>query len=353
MLIQILYAVLRGLVSLVAPDATMREVMAENMMLRQRLVVQTRGKPCPRLRMRDRLFFAALSRHIPRERWGISGFSPKTLMRWHREAVARKWTFKHRRTGRPPTDPELVALIISMAKDNPRWGVYRIKGELQGLGHRLGATTIRTILRRAGISPLPRRDGPSWPEFLKAQADGTLACDFFTVETVFLQTLYVLFFIEVGSRRIHIEGVTRNPDSAWVTQQARNLSMEDGLENVKFLIRDRDSKFTASFDEVFCSEGARVVKTPVRSPKANAFAERFVGTFRREASDHVLILGRRHLLRLASAFEDHYNSHRPHRGIDLQAPDSIGSAPSPVPIDRIRRRTVLGGLINEYHGVAA
>lgn len=222
------------------------------------------------------MLLAAFARFVPKERWSCFIVSPQTILRWHRELIARKWTYKHRRTGRPPLDAQLVALIIAMGRDNPRWGVYRIKGELQGLGHRVGATTIRTILRRAGISPAPRREGPTWSEFLKAQADGILACDFFTVETVFLRTFYVLFFIEVGSRRIHIEGVSRNPDSAWVTQQARNLAMAGGLDHVRFLIRDRDCKFTASFDEVFRSEGARVLKTPVRSPKG----QRIRGAFR-------------------------------------------------------------------------
>jgi putative transposase len=148
--------------------------------------------------------------------------------------VRRKWTLRHKKVGRPALAPELVALIISMAKDNPRWGVHRIKGELQGLGHRVGATTIRTILRRVRIGPAPRRDGPTWSEFIRSQAQGVLACDLFTVETVFLRTLYVLFFIEVGSRPIHIGGVTRNPDSAWVTQQARNLFMTDALHGLRF-----------------------------------------------------------------------------------------------------------------------
>jgi hypothetical protein len=299
------------------------------------------------------MLLSAFAPFVPRKRWSCFIVCPQTLLRWHRELVARKWTFRHGRLGRPPLDPELVALIISMAKDNPRWGCVRIKGELQGLGHRVGATTIRTILRRAGIDPAPRRDGPSWSEFLRAQADGILACDFFCVETAFLRTLYVLFFIEVGSRRIHIEGVTRNPDSAWVTQQARHRSMGEGLENVRFLIRDRDSKYTASFDEVFRSEGARVIKTPIRAPKANAFAERFVRTARAEVLDLVLVTGRRHLLKLLQAYEDHFNSHRPHRGIDLAAPDTPHVSPSPVPIGLIERRKVLGGLINEYHAAAA
>lgn len=296
---------------------------------------------------------AAFARLVPRERWSCFIVSPQTILRWHRELVARKWTYKHKKMGRPPLDPELVALIEEMARKNPRWGCMRIKGELQGLGHRVGVSTIRTILRRAGIGPAPRRDGPTWAQFLKVQADGVVACDFFTVETVFLRTIYVLFFIEVGTRRIHIEGVTANPDAAWVTQQARNRSMEGGLENVKFLIRDRDSKFTASFDEVFRSEGARVIKTPVRAPKANAFAERFVRTIRAEVFDHVLVLGRRHLVRLLEGYERHYNSHRPHRGIDLASPETRDFAPFQVLIGRIQRRDVLGGLISEYHGVAA
>jgi len=196
--------------------------------------------------------------------------------------VRRKWTFHHKKVGRPPLDPAIVRLILEMAKENPRWGVVRIKGELQGLGYRVGTTTIRTILRRAGIPPAPRRDGPSWAEFLRSQARGIVACDFFTVETVFLKTLYVLFFIEVGSRRVRIVGVSAHPDARWVAQQARNLAMTGGLENVRFLIRDRDAKFTASFDEVFRTEGASVMKTPIRAPKANAFAERFVRTIRSE-----------------------------------------------------------------------
>lgn len=353
MLIAILYALLRRLVALVARDAVLKELLAENLVLRQRVSIDARTNPRPRLKVRDRLFFAALSKHLDRERWQIFGVVPATLLRWHREAVARKWTFRQKTIGRPPTDPKLVALVIRLARENSRWGVWRIKGELQGLGHRIGATTIRTILRRAGILPAPRREGPTWAEFIRAQADGIVACDFFSVETISLKTLYVLFFIHVGTRRVHIVGVTRNPDAAWTTQQARNLAMDGALGNVRFLVRDRDSKFTQSFDDVFDSEGARIIKTPVRSPKANAFAERFVGTFRREVSDYTLILGRRHLLKVATDFETHYNAHRPHQGIDLQAPDQIGALPIQVPIDQVRRRRVIRGLINEYHGVAA
>jgi hypothetical protein len=351
-LLAVVYFVL-CLVLRIAPEGDARECEAEILVLRHQLTMMKRKAGRPKLRRFDRMLLTAFARLVRRERW--SGFivSPQTILRWHRELVARKWTFRHRRLGRPPIDPELVALIISLAKDNPRWGCVRIKGELQGLGHRIGATTIRTILRRAGIQPAPRSDGPSWSEFLRVQAHGILACDFFTIDTAFLRTLYVLFFIELGSRRIHIEGVTPNPDAAWVTQQARNLAMDGELCGVRFLIRDRDSKFTASFDEVFRTEGARVIKTPVRAPKANAFAERFVRTVRAEVFDLVLVTGHRHLLRLLRAYEAHYNSHRPHRGLGLAAPDGLHVAPIRVPPRRIRRRRVLGGLISEYHGVAA
>jgi putative transposase len=351
-LLAVIYFILR-LILRIAPEGDAREREAEILMLRHQLVVLKRKAGRPRLRRRDRMLLAAFSRLVPRERLSCFIVSPQTILRWHRELVRRKWTYRHARTGRPPLDPQLVVLIIEMARRNPRWGCMRIKGELQGLGHRVGATTIRTILRRGGINPAPRRDGPSWREFLSAQARGIVACDFFTVETVFLRTLYVLFFIELSTRRVRIVGVTRNPDAAWVTQQARNLSMADELDGIRFLIRDRDSKFTTSFDEVFRTEGARVLKTPVRAPKANAFAERFVRTARAEVFDLVLVTGRRHLAILLEAYESHYNSHRPHRGIDLAAPSEIDVSPTLVPLERIHRTTVLGGLINEYHGAGA
>jgi transposase InsO family protein len=297
------------------------------------------------------MMLAALARLINRERWEGFIVKPATILRWHRELVRRKWTFKHKKIGRPPLDPALVVLIIQIAKQNHRWGAIRIKGELKGLGYVVGVTTIRMILRRAGVGPAPRR-GPSWSDFLRAQAGGILATDFFTVESVFLKSLYVFFVIEVGTRRVKILGVTSNPDGAWVTQQARNLAMDGDLENLRFLIRDRDSKFTAPFDEVFTSEGMRVIKTPVRAPKANAYAERFVRTIRAELTDLVLVTGRRHLQRLLADYEAHYNSHRPHRGIDLDAPDGLGLAQEAVPLDEVRRTRVVSGLISEYRRAA-
>ena len=169
--------------------------------------------------------------------------------------------------------------------------MLRIRGELAKLGIRVSATKIRTLLRANGLGPAPRRDGPTWGEFLSSQAHGTLALDFLTVETVRLRTLYVLFAIHVRSRRVHILGVTKNPDSAWVTQQARNLAVGERLRGIRFVIRDRDSKFSGPFDEVFRSEGVRIVRTPIRAPRANAFAERWVRTVRAECLDRMLVLG--------------------------------------------------------------
>jgi putative transposase len=248
--------------------------------------------------------------------------TPQTLLRWHRELIRRKWTYRRRGAGRPPVDPGTVDLIRRLGRENPRWGCVRIQGELRKLGIRAGASMVRRILRRAELGPEPRRTGPTWSEFLRAQGRAALACDFVTVETVFLRTLYVLFFIELSTRRVHVAGTTSRPNSAWVSQQARNLSIIGGLEDKRILLRDRDAKFSGPFDEVFRTEGLTVVKTPVRAPRANAFAERWVGTARRECLDHVLIFGRRHLQRVLGAYVEHYNRARPHRGIDLEPPRS-------------------------------
>jgi transposase InsO family protein len=232
-------------------------------------------------------------------------------------------------------------------------GLHADQGECRKLGLGVAATTVKKVLRAAGLEPAPRRDGPIWSEFLHAQADGILACDFFTVETVFLRTLYVLFFIEVGSRRLHVTSSTRNPSGEFVAQQARNMAMDGGLEQVAFLIRDRDAKYTRAFDEVFISEGARVIRTPVRAPKANAFAERFVRTVRHEVLDLTLVLGERHLDRILRRYAEHYNTGRPHRGLDLRTPDRTSERPISPEVPRVRRIDVLGGLIHEYEPAAA
>jgi putative transposase len=328
----------------------------EILVLRHQVRVLRRKAGRLKLTSLDRVLLAAVSRVVPRDRWASFMVSPQTLLRWHRELVRRKWTYRHGRSpGRPPIDAETSGLILRLARENPRWGAVRIQGELRKLGIRVGATTIRMLLRRTGFGPAPRRTGPTWSEFLRTQAKGIMACDFFCVETAWLRTLYVLVFIELGTRRVSVTSSTAHPDSAWVTQQARNLAMDlDGrAPPVRFLIHDRDSKFSGPFDEVFRSDGTKVILTPVRAPNANAVAERFVRTIRAECLDWTLVLGRRHLDRVLRAYEEHYNLHRPHRAISLATPEPQRPDPTPGDPLEVRRRDVLGGLIHEYYGVAA
>jgi len=263
--------------------------------------------------------------------------------------VARRWTYAGR-IGRPPVGSEIRDLILRLAGENPRWGYQRIVGEINGLGPTVSATTVRKVLREAGIGPAGERFGLCWRAFLRAQAQSILAVDFFTVETIALQRLYVVFFIELGSRRVHVAGCTANPTGAWVTQQARQFTwtLQERACRSRFLIRDRDSKYTRDFDAVFASEGIQIVKTPVRAPKANAVAERFVGTVRRECLDWLLILNRRHLEHVLRVFVDHYNTHRPHRSLDLVPPAAIGRARAITSSRDLKRHNRLGGLIHEY-----
>jgi len=347
----IYFVLVRGIRALTR-SGSVSQLQLENAVLRHQVKILRRTVRRPELRDRDRAFLAAASRALSRDRWSAFMVRPQTLLRWHRQLVRRKWTYGRRAPGRPPLDRETTDLILRLGWENPRWGCVRIQGELRKLGVPVGASTVRRVLRRAGLGPAPRRTGPTWTEFLRAQGRGVLACDFFTIETVFLKTLYVLFFIEVSTRRVHIVGTTSRPDSAWVTQQARNLSITQELEDRHILLRDRDAKFSGTFDEVFRTEGLRVVKTPVRAPRANAFAERWVGTVRRECLDHVLIFGRRHLQRVLHAYAEHYNRARPHRSLDLRPPDPAPSAEG-VAGSRVRRRDVLGGLIHEYKRIAA
>jgi putative transposase len=278
--------------------------------------------------------------------------SPQTLLRWHRELVAKQWTHRRRSPGRPPLDPALRGLVLRLGRENPSWGCVRIKGELRKLGIRVGATTIRSILRRSGFWPAPRRQGTSWREFLRAEAQGMVACDFFTVETAWLRTLYVLFFVEHGSLRVHLAGVTANPDAAWMTQQGRNLAVEERLENVRFLLHDRDAKFCGPFDALIRSERVRVIKTPVRAPQANAIAERWVRSVRNECLDHILVFGRRHLEQILRGYVTHFNTERPRRSLELAAPAGPPRSRGSSSLD-IRRRDVVGGLIHEYYAPAA
>lgn len=272
--------------------------------------------------------------------------------RWHRDLVARKWTYPPKRPGRPPTRKDICDAVLRLARENRRWGYQRISGELSGAGIRVPSSTVRDILKRVGLDPAPRRAGPTWGQFLKAQAEGILACDLFHIDTVFLKRVYVLFFIEHATRTVHIMGVTTNPTGVWVAQQARNLLMDlrERADPIKFLIRDRDAKFTSAFDEVFTSLGARVIRTPVRAPRANAIAERWVGSIRRECTDRLLIYGERHLSRILAEYERHYNLHRPHRARNLRLPQPPLPATAPIELGRVRlqRQEVLNGMINEY-----
>ena len=243
-----------------------------------------------------------------------------------------------------------------MAQENPAWGYRRIQGELVGLGIKLAAATVWTILKEAGIEPAPKRLEASWTEFLRQQAASILECDFLTVDTLFLKRLYVLFFIELESRRVHLAGITTNPHGRWVSQQARNLLMEldDEAVRPRFLIRDRDTKFTREFDQVFRAEGIRVIKAPIRAPTARAHAERWVGSVRRECLDRLLIIGRSHLQHVLASYTRHYNEHRPHRALGqlppLSQPPPRGerTMADVIELDRVRRRELLGGLIHEY-----
>jgi putative transposase len=324
----------------------------ELLVLRHELEILRRQVACPKLRMVDRALLAAAAYHLPRSRHGVLLVSPRTVLRWHQALVRRKWRQSTGQCGRPKLPAEVRELVLRLARENPRWGHRRICGELAKLGLRVSPTSIRRLLAQARLEPAPRRSGPCWRQFLRAQAASIVACDFFTVESVFLRRYYALFFIAHGNRRVWLAGCTAKPTSEWVTQQARNLGLDLSEQGVRFLIRDRDSKYSGAFDLVFRSEGVRIVKAPVRAPKANAIAERFVRTVRTECLDWLLILNRRHLERVLRLYVHHYNRERPHRALALRPPEHGERSEGP-PVGEIRRRERLGGLIHEYYRAAA
>jgi putative transposase len=333
------------------------DLAIEAVMLRHEVAVLRRQVHRPALEPADRAVLAGLARLLPRQRLGRFFVQSETLLRWHRDLVAKRWTYPHVRPG-PPRIPEgTTSLVLRLAKENPTWGYRRIHGELTTMGITIAPSSVWEILKRHGIEPSPRRSGPNWAEFLTAQAKGLMACDFFHVDTVLLRRLYVLVFIHHDTRFVRIAGVTANPVAEWVTQQARNLSMEltDQAMALKFLIRDRDTKFTALFDAVFAAEGIKIIKSPVRAPRANAICERVIGTLRRECLDRMLILGRRHLEAVLAEYVEHYNSHRPHRSLSQRPPSALDTAPAligDVDLTRLRRTDHLGGLIHEHRMVA-
>jgi transposase InsO family protein len=337
----------------------------EILLLRQQLRILHRKQPrAPRISRWEKRTFVILARKLTglttsgpaRLTQVVLLFKPDTLLKWHRELVCRKWTFKKKASrGRPPICPELEALLLRLAKANPAWGYGKLEGELGTLGYEIGRSTIRDVLKRKRVPPVPDRSkqGSRWRTFLGHYKDEIVACDFFTVETAWLKTLYILFFIELGSRRVHLAGCTPNPTSAWVTQQARQLSwkIQDGRVPASFLIHDRDTKFPAAFDTVFTSENIVIIRTPIQAPDANAFGERWIRSAREECLDKLLVLGERHLQRVLTTYVDYYNHSRPHQGLDQQCP---------VPLQRsmtrdgpIERRDILGGVVHAYYRRAA
>jgi putative transposase len=310
----------------------------------------------PRLSWTERAVLAALGRVLPKGLRSSRIVTPGTLLRWHRRMAAARWR-QPRSPGRPPIPDELVALIVRLARENRRWGVVRIQGELRRLGHRIAASTIRKILRAHHIPPPAHRD-ESWRAFLRAHAATLLATDFFHVDcAITLQCLYIAFAIEIRTRRVHLLGITAHPTGEWATQLARNLAaeLEESGHRFTHLIRDRDAKFTTAFDAVFRTIGISVLPTAPQAPRMNAYAERFVRTARAECTDRMLIAGEHHLRAVLSEYIGHYNTGRSHQGdgMDLSAPDDDPDfAASPVPPAQIQRRARLAGLINEYRQAA-
>jgi putative transposase len=360
LLVSVLYVVVRRLLEFVVLlSRGDRAKELEILVLRHELSILRRQVGRPRFEAPDRILLAAFSRMLPRRSWTAFSVRPETLLAWHRGLVARRWTYPHSRQGRPPIGRDVRELILRLARENASWGYLRIAGELRKLGIAVSASSVRNILVKAGLPPAPRRDAQSWRSFLRAQGESILACDFFTVDTVWLRRLYVLAFISIGSRRVEYVAITSKPDTAWMLQQARNLLMEldDRGRQVRFLIHDRDAKFPRAFDALLSTDGIKVIRTPVRAPNANAHVERWVGTVRRECLDRLLIVGRRQLEQLLRVYVTHYNAARPHRALGLRPPDSTirppntaGATPHSL---QVNRRDLLGGLIHEYELAAA
>jgi len=305
-LLYLIFVRLLGWLALLARSGAAKQ--AEILVLRHQLVVLRRQVARPRPSWADRAVIAALTRLLPRSRRIGLFVTPGTVLRWHADLVKRRWTCKRTHPGRPPTRPTIRQLVLRIAAENPRWGYRRIAGELAHLGRSIAPSTVWAILKKAGIYPAPRRTAPTWGEFLRAQAEGILACDFFHAETITLARLYCFAVVEHASRRVHVLGVTANPTASWVAQQARNLMMDLGERagTFKFLIRDRDSKFTALFDEVFRAEGIRIVRTAAQAPRMNAIMERWVGSVRREILDRILLVSAVHLRQVLAEYEDHF-----------------------------------------------
>ena len=329
---------------LVLRGRTDRSKNVEILVLRHQLAVLQRQHPHPRFEPDDRAILAAFARVLSRDRWSIFVVKPDTLLRWHRRLIANHWTFAHR-PGRPSTVAETRRTILRFARENPTWGYRRIHGELAQLGIHVAASTVWTILKHAGIDPAPGRNSESWTTFLRTQAPGIMACDF-TIDSVLLRRYYVLFFIELQTRRVYLAGITKNPTGARTAQAARSFMMR-AEPRIRFLIRDGAGQFAGAFDNIFRSDGTIIIRTPPYTPVASAYAERWVGTVRRELCDQTLTWSRRHLEHLLDEYVEHYNTHRPHRTLGQRAPNNhevIEFRPG----RPIRRHPTCSGLINQY-----
>jgi putative transposase len=326
-----------------------RDLVLENLALRQQLLVLTRSSRRARLKPADRLFWSWLARHLTSWRSTIAIVQPDTVIRWHRTAWRRYWTWRSRRRGpgRPRLAPELRALIQRLARENPRWGSVRIRGELRKLGYEVGAESIRRYRRQAGRRP----PSQSWRTFLRNHAPHIWAADFFTVPTVGLQTLYVFFFITHGRRRLVHLNVTAHPTAEWVWRQL--IAATPWAQQPRYLIRDRDRCYGGAFIPRAAELGIQTLLTPIHAPKANAIAERVIGTMRRECLDHLIIFNERHLRRLLKEYAQHYNRGRPHRSLDLAPPDERPVRLIAMAGGRVKARPVLGGLFHEYELEAA
>ena len=348
---RILYRLIAALARLAFRSGRSKDL--EIIVLRHQLGVLRRQINRPAINEADRTLLGAIAAALPRPRRTGWLVTPDTLLRWHRRRIARHWTHPTRGPGRPSTSTEIRRLVLRLAAENPTWGYRRIHGELAGLGHRIASSTVWKILKASAIDPAPKRSEVSWSQYLHSQA--AVACDFFTIDTAMLRRYYVLFFIHIPTRQVFYAGVTANPTGTWTTQAARNLFLRHGdqLGGSRALVRDRGSQFIDAFDEIFRTEGLKILKTPVRTPVANAFAERWIGSIRRELLDRTIIWNQQHLERLVVEYIDHYNSHRPHRSLGQQPPKASGVPP---PAEgrhlRVVKSTRCHGLINEYRNAA-
>jgi putative transposase len=324
-----------------------RSTQIEVLVLRHQVAVLRRQVHRPDFQHADRVLLSALSRALRRSSWDAFLVTPATLLRWHRNLIARRWSYPHRSPGRPAIPANLREAVCGWPARIPAGAISASPGAAR--------TWPSPLPHNRAHHPAPCRpairtatDGPSWRQFLTAQAHGILAVDFLHIDTILCKRIYVFVGIEHATRRVHLLGLTQHPTGPWVTQQARTLLMHLQA-SFRFLIRDRDAKYTASFDAVFTSEGIQIVKTPIQAPRANAICERWIGTLRRECTDHLLIYSERHLRQVLTEYLAHYNQHRPHRALGRWPPQP---PPASLPAQRFRRQRILHGLINEYKPAA-